>query len=102
MSFQEAAVFQHISSSRAIMERGETRKCLWVSSWTRDTQSDACQAYVQTTLKSEVATWVRLPENCRPKTDAFTKLKRPVVSLIKVLYGHPKSGAYWGSIVGED
>ena len=60
----------------------------------KTTQSDAIKAYVQSILKSEHKTWVSLPYELWPKgwEKEFTK---PVVLLIKSLYGHPEAGAHW-------
>ena len=58
------------------------------------TTADAIKAYVQALLKSKYATWIELPPELRPTwwRDNFV---RPVVALIKSLYGHPESGAHW-------
>ena len=60
----------------------------------RTTAADAIKAYVQSLLKSKNATWVSLPPELWPRNwkSQFTK---PVVLLIKSLYGHPESGAHW-------
>ena len=55
------------------------------------TQSDATQAYCQADLGGST-TWIRLPENRRPKK--WAGMKDPVCKLVKALYGHPNSGCY--------
>eukprot|EP00435_Cladocopium_sp_Y103_P068964 s77_g32.t1 len=58
------------------------------------TAADAVKAYVQALLSSRYKTWIELPPELRPKhwRDKFVK---PVVLLIKALYGHPDAGGLW-------
>ena len=56
--------------------------------------ADAVKAYVQSHLRSEHPTWVYLPPEMWPP-GWKGKYKRPMVRLIKALYGHPESGAHW-------
>jgi hypothetical protein len=58
------------------------------------TTADAVQAYIQAKLKSQYPTWIKLPPELSPAwwRDHFV---RPVVRLIKSLYGHPEAGAHW-------
>ena len=58
------------------------------------TAADAVKAYVQALLSSKYKTWIELPPELRPK---YWKqhFARPVVLLIKALYGHPDSGGLW-------
>ena len=54
----------------------------------------AVKAYVQALLSSTYRTWIELPPELRPKhwRDKFVK---PVVLLVKALYGHPDAGGLW-------
>ena len=56
--------------------------------------ADAIKAYVQALLKSKFQTWIELPPELRPKwwRDKFV---RPVVLLLRALYGHPEAGGLW-------
>ena len=56
-------------------------------------QADAEQAYVQADLKG-TETWVALPPEAWPP-EWQGKWHRPVVRLLKALYGHPDSGTFW-------
>jgi hypothetical protein len=55
--------------------------------------ADAVQAYIQAKLKGEV--WVSLPEGMWPPEWSRMGIRKPVVRLIKALYGHPDSGTAW-------
>ena len=56
--------------------------------------ADAIQAYIQAVLTGPPC-WVELPEDAWPDDVDFRKFRRPVVRLIKALYGHPDSGTMW-------
>ena len=56
--------------------------------------ADAIQAYIQASLTG-VACWVELPDEAWPPWINRTKYRRPVVRLIKALYGHPDAGTMW-------
>ena len=58
------------------------------------TAADAVKAYVQALLSSKYKTWIELPPELRP-TWWKNKFTRPVVLLIKALYGHPDAGGLW-------
>ena len=58
------------------------------------TTSDAIKAYVQALLKSKHQTWIELPPELRPKWWR-EKFARPVVLLLRALYGHPDAGGLW-------
>ena len=58
--------------------------------------ADAIQAYIQAVLTGPPC-WVELPEDAWPDDVDFRKFRRPVVRLIKALYGHPDSGTMWGT-----
>ena len=52
--------------------------------------ADAVKAYVQAFLKSKHPTWIQL----RPSWWR-EKFAKPVVLLVKALYGHPEAGGHW-------
>ena len=56
--------------------------------------ADAIKAYVQALLKSKYQTWIELPPELRPAwwRECFA---RPVVLLLRALYGHPEAGGLW-------
>ncbi|CAE6942204.1 RE1 [Symbiodinium sp. CCMP2592] len=56
--------------------------------------ADAVKAYVQALLKSKYQTWIELPPELRPSwwRECFA---RPVVLLLRALYGHPEAGGLW-------
>ena len=56
--------------------------------------ADAVKAYVQALLKSKYQTWIELPPELRPAwwRECFA---RPVVLLLRALYGHPEAGGLW-------
>ena len=58
------------------------------------TAADAIKAYVQAYLKGKHKTWIELPPELRPAWWK-TKFVKPVVLLIKALYGHPDAGGLW-------
>ena len=54
------------------------------------TTADAIKAYVQAFLKSNFQTWIELPPAWWRQ-----KFARPVVLLLRALYGHPEAGGLW-------
>ena len=56
--------------------------------------ADAIQAYIQAPL-SGVACWVELPDEAWPPQIDKRKYRRPVVRLLRALYGHPDAGTMW-------
>ena len=56
--------------------------------------ADAVKAYVQASLKSRHKTWIQLPPELRPSWWR-EKFAKPVVLLVKALYGHPEAGGHW-------
>ena len=58
------------------------------------TAANAIKAYVQAYLKGKRKTWIELPPELRPSWWK-TKFVKPVVLLIKALYGHPDAGGLW-------
>ena len=64
------------------------------------TAADAVKAYVQSFLKSKHKTWIELSPELRPKLWR-EKFVRPVVLLIRALYGHPDAGGLWEAHLKE-
>ena len=56
--------------------------------------ADAIQAYIQASLTG-VACWVERPDEAWPPWVNRKNFRRPVVRLIKALYGHPDAGTMW-------
>ena len=56
--------------------------------------ADAVKAYVQAFLLSKHPTWIQLPPELRPSWWR-EKFAKPVVLLVKALYGHPEAGEHW-------
>ena len=60
--------------------------------------SDAQKAYTQaklTDFEGNTETWIDLPEDQWPDEWKKKGYKRPIVRLIRNLYGHPLAGLYW-------
>ena len=90
----EVALFQDLGSCPATMEAGKAVDAHGCFPGHIVQQSVAEQAYVQADLKGS-ETWVLLPDDAWPPGRKEKGYKRPVVRLIKALYGHPDSGTYW-------
>ena len=58
--------------------------------------ADGVQAYVQATLGGK-PTYVEIPRAHWPCEWVRRGYRRPVVPLVKALYGHPNAGAFWES-----
>ena len=90
-----AAVYQDMAANPTSVQG--LNSCLAYGSLPghKHSTADAIKAYVQALLKSKYATWIELPPELRPAwwRNNFVK---PVVLLIKSLYGHPEAGAHWG------
>ena len=89
-----AAVYQELGANPTSVQG--LNACLAYGSLpgNRVTAADAVKAYVQALLSSKYKTWIELPPELRPKywKQQFVK---PVVLLIKALYGHPDAGGLW-------
>ena len=63
------------------------------------TSADAVKAYLQSLLNSLAETWVRLPKEVWPESwfdkNGRPLFRRPVIRLLRSLYGHPEAGAHW-------
>ena len=89
----ETALFQDMGSSPASMEAGKYVDCHGCLPGHDTEQADAEQAYVQADLEG-TETWVWLPPEAWPD-EWHGKYRKPVVRLVKALYGHPDSGTFW-------
>ena len=58
------------------------------------TTANAIKAYLQAYLKSNYHTWIELPPELRPSWWR-QRFARPVVLLLRALYGHPEAGGFW-------
>ena len=94
----EVVIFQDLGSNPASMEAGKACDAYGCFPGHVIEQADAEQAYVQADLKGTV-TWINIPEEGWPadwwNADGTPKYKRPVVRLLKALYGHPDAGTFW-------
>ena len=89
-----AAVYQELSASPTSIATANATIAYGLIPGHRTTCADAVKAYVQSELKSKQATWIALPTELWPEAWKG-RYKRPMVRLIKALYGHPESGAHW-------
>ena len=56
-------------------------------------QADAEQAYTQAPMDGKNKTWIKVPAHMR--TEDMPEGELWVMPLLKALYGHPQSGAFW-------
>ena len=92
--FWEAAFFQDLGNSPATFEASRWADFYGCLPGHNVKLADAIQAYIQATLTGPPC-WVELPEDAWPDDVNFRKFRRPVVRLVKALYGHPDSGTMW-------
>ena len=89
-----AAVYQELGANPTSVQG--LNNCLAYGSLPGNstTTADAIKAYVQALLKSKYQTWITLPPELRPRwwRERFVK---PVILLVKALYGHPDAGGLW-------
>ena len=90
----ESAFFQDLGNSPASFEASR-----WADFYGclpgHDVQlADAIQAYIQAKLTGPEC-WVELPPEAWPSDVNIKGLRRPVVRLVKALYGHPDAGTMW-------
>ena len=98
----EAAVFQGVGSAPASMDAGKCVDIIGSLPGNDLQQSDAEQAYLQSDFTG-TETWVAIPEEgwpedwwmINPDGTKTPKYDRPVVRMLKALYGHPDSGTIW-------
>ena len=89
-----AAVYQELGANPTSIQG--LNACLAYGSLpgNRCTAADAVKAYIQAMLKSKYRTWIELPPELRPEWWR-NRFVRPVVLLVKALYGHPDAGGLW-------
>ena len=92
--FWEAAFFQDLGNSPATFEASRWADFYGCLPGHGVKLADAIQAYIQAVLTGPPC-WVELPEDAWPDDIDFRKVRRPVVRLVKALYGHPDSGTMW-------
>ncbi|MCP4209475.1 MAG: hypothetical protein GY767_20865, partial [Shimia sp.] len=94
----EAAVFRDLGSSPASQQAGKFADVYGAFKGHSCEQGDASQAYVQAELTG-LETWIALPPEAWPdewwNDDGSPRFVRPVVRLIRALYGHPDAGTCW-------
>ena len=88
------AIFQNLGSAPASMDAGKAVDAVGCFPGNSCQQADAKQAYVQAKLQG-TETWVALPEEAWPQAWKDKGYIRPVVRLVRALYGHPDSGTFW-------
>ena len=89
-----AAIYQEMSASPTSIQATNANIAYGMLPGHKETSADAVKAYVQSLLKSKQATWISLPPELWP-ADWKGKFTKPMVLLVKSLYGHPESGAHW-------
>ena len=93
------ALYHTLSASPASIFGANAIICFGLMKGCKVTTADAVKAYLQALLKSLHATWVRLPREVWPASwfgpDGKPLYHRPVVLLLKSLYGHPEAGSHW-------
>ena len=90
----EAAFFQDLGNSPASFESSRWAYMFGCLPGHNVQLADAIQAYIQAPL-SGVACWVELPDEAWPPQIERRKYRRPVVRLLRALYGHPDAGTMW-------
>ena len=90
----EAALFQDLGNSPASFESSRWADMFGCLPGHNVQLADAIQAYIQASLTG-VACWVELPDEAWPPWVNRKNFRRPVVRLIKALYGHPDAGTMW-------
>ena len=89
-----AAVFQDLTANPTSIAGINNNLAYGMIPGHKTTTADAVKAYVQSMLDSKCATWVQLPPELWP-ADWRGKYSKPMVLLVKPLYGHPEAGAHW-------
>jgi hypothetical protein len=88
----EVALFNDMGSAPATMDASRAADCYGCAPGHVSQVADAEQAFTQAELKGTPC-WFCLPDDQRPK--GWSRFNRPVVPLLKALYGHPDSGTFW-------
>lgn len=90
----EAAFFQDLGNSPASFEASRWADFYWCLPGHSVKLADAIQAYIQAYLTGPHC-WVEMPPEAWPDDVDTSKFRRPVVRLLKALYGPPDSGTMW-------
>ena len=88
------ALYQELAASPTSIQAANANIAYGLIPGHKTTCADAVKAYVQSHLKSEHPTWISLPPELWPP-GWKGRFSKPMVRLIKSLYGHPESGAHW-------
>ena len=89
-----AAIFQDMAANPTSVAGINNNIAYGLLPGHKTSTADAVKAYVQSLLDSKCATWVQLPPELWPKSWKGLYSK-PMVLLVKSLYGHPEAGAHW-------
>ena len=89
-----AAIFQDLAASPTSIAGINNNIAYGLFQGRSTTTADAVKAYVQSLLDSKCATWVQLPPELWPASWKG-QYSKPMVLLVKSLYGHPEAGARW-------
>ena len=92
--YEAAAVYQELGANPTSVQGLNNCLAYGALQGHATTTADAIKAYVQALLKSKHQTWIELPPELRPKWWR-EKFARPVVLLLRALYGHPDAGGLW-------
>ena len=95
------AVFQELGASPTSIHSANSNLAYGMIPGHKTTQADAIKAYIQSTLKSKHKTWVALPRELWPADWKQKGFRKPMVRLIKSLYGHPEAGGHWEARLTE-
>ena len=91
------AVFAEMGASASSMTAAKFLDYIACLPGCHGEDADATKAYTQAHLKDfegDSETWVEIPEDQWPK-EWRGKFRRPVIRLLRNLYGHPLAGLYW-------
>ena len=88
----EVAIFQDMGSCPATIEASKAADFYGLAPGHAVEIADAVQAYIQAEL-SGTPCWICFPPEARPAS--WSRFEKPVVPLLRALYGHPDSGTMW-------
>ena len=94
--FFDVALFQDLGSSTSSMDASRAADAYGCMEGNGIEQADAEQAYLQATFPDNATkTWVVLPKEQWGDERETKYGGKPVVPLLRPLYGHPHAGAHW-------